>query len=112
MELSHKEWSVIRHIQAGVNQPSGKAQDSTTSATDPTHLFEQVAHPLNDIKACLEDLADKVGSAQASSGSKTDLQKLEAKFEPPLIDMFLRLSSTDGQAQTGKAQYPNRKHSW
>jgi hypothetical protein len=76
MELSHKEWSVIQHIQAGVNQPSGKAQDSTTSATDPTHLFEKVAHPLNDIKACLEDLADKVGSAHASSGSQTNLQNL------------------------------------
>jgi hypothetical protein len=97
MELSHKEWSVIRHIQASVNQPGGKAQDPTTSATDPTRLFETVANPLNDIKACLEELADKVG-ADAPSSSKTSLQKLEAKFESPLIDMFLRLSSVDGKS--------------
>jgi hypothetical protein len=94
MELSHKEWSVIRHIQAGVNQPSGTTPASTT---DPTHLFEKVANPLHDIKACLEDLADKVGHGDTASSSKTNLQKLATKFEPSMLDMFLRLSSTDGQ---------------
>jgi hypothetical protein len=92
MELAHKEWSVIRHIQAGVNQSPSTPQKSMT---DPTLLFDKVASPLNDIKACLDDLVDKVGPAGASSASKTNLQKLEAKFEPPLVDMFLRLSSTE-----------------
>jgi hypothetical protein len=50
MELAHKERSVICHIQARVNQAANNPSEST-SATDPTHLFEKVATPLNNIKA-------------------------------------------------------------
>jgi hypothetical protein len=89
MELAYKEWSVIRHIQAGVNQ-TNKTTGDHTSPTDPTHLFIKIATPLNGIKSCLENLADKVGNTTTLS-TKTNLQKVEAKFEPPLTDMFLRL---------------------
>jgi hypothetical protein len=71
---------------------------------DPTHLFKKVAMPLNYIKSCLESLMDKVGNAAYATSTKTDLQKLETKFESPLVDMFLRLSSTNGNNAASQPQ--------
>jgi hypothetical protein len=95
-ELSHKEWTIICHIQARVNQ-SVAPNTPSSSPTDPTHLFDKVATPLNDIQSCLASLAEKVGSASNLASSHTNPQKLKKKFEAPLVEMFLRLSSTDGK---------------
>jgi hypothetical protein len=102
MELSHREWCIIRHVQANVNQ----ANDNTDQppAMDPTSLFEKVSNPLNEIKACLEGLADRVPDPSMELEGSTPMKKLLAKFEPSVIEMFLRLSSTNGTAPAAVPQ--------
>jgi hypothetical protein len=91
-ELIHKEWSAYRHIQAGIgeNHPSSNG-DKTDAAT----LFDRVADPLNEIKNCLEAIRKKSTNMDAPSDDESTT-KLETKFDPALITMFKRLSTTTG----------------
>jgi hypothetical protein len=105
MELSHREWCIIRHVQASVNQANNNASmNHVPAALDPTSLFEKVATPLNEIKACLEGLAERVPDPAIEPTNTTPLKKLLAKFEPPVVEMFLRLSSVDGTSPATQPQ--------
>jgi hypothetical protein len=103
MELSHREWCIIRHVQANVNQANDN-NNNDRPTMDPTSLFEKVSNPLNDIIACLEGLADKVTDPSLELEGSTPLKKLLSKFEPPVIEMFLRLSSTNGTSPAAAPQ--------
>jgi hypothetical protein len=94
MELSHREWCIIHHVQASVNQTN--ATSPSTPNLDPSNLFDKVANPLNEIKACLEGLAERVPDPPIDPVGTTPMKKLLAKFEPAVVKMFLRLSSVDG----------------
>jgi hypothetical protein len=94
MELAHREWCIIRHVQANVNQANVNSPGTPT--LNPSTLFDKVADPLKEIKACLEGLAERVPDPGIEPIGTTPMKKLLAKFEPAVVQMFLRLSSTDG----------------
>jgi hypothetical protein len=101
-DLIHRQWAALQHVQMEINQPGSKDKGGALAKTDPMHLFDRVANPLNEIKESLESLMDKYQNPSitpvpsAETAKKTALKKLEEKFEPSQIEQFKRLSSTDG----------------
>jgi hypothetical protein len=78
MELAHREWCIIRHVQANVSQAN--AQPQRTPNLDPSTLFDKVADPLREIKACLEGLAEHVPDPGIDPIGTTPMAKLLAKI--------------------------------
>jgi hypothetical protein len=101
MELEHRQWAAIQHVHCEVNQPKNDKGKGPSAMTDPTHLFDRVANPLNEIKASIDNLMDKYADVAPSASILNDkekqFKKLVEKFEPAQLNMFKRLSSTDGQ---------------
>jgi hypothetical protein len=94
LDMEHRQWAAIHHVQCEVGQPP-KDASSTTSPNDPQYLFDRVAHPLNEIKASIDNFMEKYDTPAAAT-EKNPLKKLEDKFELSQIVQFKRLSSTDG----------------
>jgi hypothetical protein len=52
--------------------------------SDPSHLFDHVANPLNDIKASINNSMEKYSEIQPAATNQTDsnpLKRLNKKFE-------------------------------
>jgi hypothetical protein len=63
---------------------------------DTTALINRVADPLNEIKHCLEAICDKSNDLETPTKDNDPMSKMETKFDPALITMFKRLSTTTG----------------
>jgi hypothetical protein len=111
-ELIHKEWAALRHLQAGID--SSRAETPRGITSDTTALINTVADPLVEIKNCLEAIRDKSQDMEISTKDDAPVSKLETKFDPALIIMFKRLSTTTGlgpskNVTTFLTQFLNKK---